>query len=73
MRLTINADEHGGILLNKYNNLSDIEELVLTGDFYNISNSFNNCPKLKKVSIKTFNSLEEIVGDTCGIEQLIHK
>lgn len=51
MRLTINADEHGGILLNKYNNLSDIEELVLTGDFYNISNSFNNCPKLKKVSI----------------------
>lgn len=51
MKLVLNAVEHEGVLLDKYNNLSDIEELVLTGDFYNISNSFNNCPKLKKVSI----------------------
>lgn len=49
MKLVLNAVEHEGVLLNKYNNLSDIEELVLTGDFYNISNSFNNCPKLKKL------------------------
>lgn len=38
---------------------------------YLTSSKFNYVNQLNV--IKTFNSLEEIVGDTCGIEQLIHK
>ena len=38
---------------------------------YLTSSKFNSVNQLNV--IKTFNSLEEIAGDTCGIEQLIHK